>query len=74
MKHASFPTVIDSTIEVTARKPSTRWSPFQWLLETLHHSRRLQAQRVLRQYRHLIARRETADAKSKVTADTLDRG
>jgi hypothetical protein len=34
------------------------------LLEALHHSRHLQAQRVLRQYRHLIARPNAADASS----------
>jgi hypothetical protein len=33
-------------------------------LEALHRSRRMQAQRVLGQYRHLIARHQPADATS----------
>jgi hypothetical protein len=71
MKHASFPTTIDSAIPVASPplaspKVSTRLSLLQRLLASLHHSRRLQAQGVLAQYRHLIARPEKADAQSKV--------
>lgn len=79
MKHASFPATIDSAVPVTSPpvtsspvaappvaspEASTRPGLFQRLLATLHHSRRLQAQRVLAQYRHLIVRPETTDTKS----------
>jgi hypothetical protein len=75
MKHASFPTTIASAVPVTAPsiaspKASARWSLYQWLLDTLHHSRRLQAQRAIAQYRHLIARPETADTKSNTAEST----
>ena len=75
MKHASFPTTIDSAVPVASPpvaypKAPRKRSLLQRLLATLHYSRRLEARRVLAQYRHLIARPEAADATSKVTGDT----
>lgn len=69
MRHASFPATIDSATPAISRKASTRKSLLLRLLAALHHSRRLQARRVLAQYRHLIARPETADAKSNIADD-----
>ncbi len=66
MRHASFSTsIVSSTSTISPTKPA-RKSLFAFLIEALHHSRRLQAQRLLGQYRHLIARHEPADAKVKV--------
>jgi hypothetical protein len=70
MRHASFQATIDSATPAIPRKASTRKSLLLRLLAALHHSRRLQARRVLAQYRHLIARPETVDAKSNVAGDT----
>ncbi len=55
MRHASFSTSIDlSTPDISLNAP-TRKSLFAILIEALHHSRRLQARRIIRQYRRLIA-------------------
>jgi hypothetical protein len=70
MRHASFQATIDSATPAIPRRASTRKSLLLRLLAALHHSRRLQARRVLAQYRHLIARSETADAKSNVAGDS----
>jgi hypothetical protein len=55
MKRASF-----NVDEVTSPRsfPSNRRGFFMEIFQALHHSRRLQAQRVLRQYRHLIDKPE----------------
>ena len=66
MRHASFSTSIDSPTPVISRNTPTRKSLLASLLEALHHSRRLQARRILGQHRHLIARPETADANASV--------
>ncbi len=55
MKHAQF--IADT--DIVTPKPSlalgqTRKSIFKAFMEALHYSRRLQAERVLRQHRHLI--------------------
>jgi hypothetical protein len=60
MIRASYPT-IDAPASATASAVSGRASRrigriFALILDALHRSRRLQAQRVLHQYRHLIAR------------------
>jgi hypothetical protein len=65
MRHASFfSTNIGSSTPASSQTRPTRKSLFASLLEALHHSRRLQAQRVLAQHRHLIARYEPADVKT----------
>jgi hypothetical protein len=69
MKHASFSTSIDSSTSVISSKTPTRKNLFARLLEALHHSRRLQAQRVLGQYRHLIARYEPVAPTSSARGD-----
>jgi hypothetical protein len=67
MRHASFSlTSTDSpTLALSQTKPTIK-RLFASLLEALHHSRRQQAQRVIAQHRHLIARYEPADAKTSV--------
>ena len=70
MKLASISTTTDSSISAISRNLPTRKSLFARLLEALHHSRRLQAQRVLGQYRHLIARHQPADTASNAGGET----
>jgi hypothetical protein len=65
MRHASFSTSIASSPPVISEAKPTRKSLFATLLDALHHSRRLQAQRVLAQHRHLIARYEPVDMTPK---------
>jgi hypothetical protein len=65
MRHALFSTSTFSSPAISEDTPKRR-SLFASLLEALHHSRRLQAQRALRQYRHLIARPDAAGATSNV--------
>lgn len=64
MSRASFSTSIASSTPAISQNKPTSMSLFASLLEELHHSRRLQARRVLAQYRHLIARYELADTKT----------
>jgi hypothetical protein len=64
MRHASFPTNIRSSTPATSSRTTRGF--FAVLLEALHHSRRLQAHCILRQYRHLIAQPDAVDAKSNV--------
>jgi hypothetical protein len=69
MRHASLWTSIESSTPDISRTPSTTKSLFAWLLEALHHSRRLQAQRALGQYRHLIVRPETAGVRRNTAGE-----
>jgi hypothetical protein len=62
MRHASFPTNIDSSTPTTSNRTTRGF--FAVLIEALHQSRQLQAQRVLRQYSHLIAQPDAVDIKS----------
>jgi hypothetical protein len=62
MKQASFALADSSAPAISGRTRSK--SPFALLLEALHISRRLQAQRCLWQYRHLIA--ANTEAKSNI--------
>ena len=62
MRHATISTSIVSSPSAISEDKPTRRSLFASILEALHHSRRLQAQRVLAQYRHLIARHEQTDS------------
>jgi hypothetical protein len=58
MKHASFPVTgaTPTSIGAAGEKKSGRTGFLTWIVEALHHSRRIQAQRFLRAHRHLIAR------------------
>lgn len=61
MKHASFPAVEIKSATIISF-PEKRKSFFARFLEALHHSRHMQARRVLGQYRHLIDRSEQRGA------------
>jgi len=39
---------------------------FAAIIDALHHSRRLQAERIIRQYRHLLASSEPGDSRPNV--------
>ena len=54
MKHASFPAAGTTAVTVIPLGDKPK-SLFASLLDALHHSRRIQAQCVLRQYRHLMS-------------------
>ena len=66
MTEASFPTVgrVRSQAVSDGERRPRRLSTL--LLEALHHSRRLQAKRILGQYRHLIA-----EIDPRAVSDTL---
>jgi len=58
LKHASFPAAAiapAATISSSSKPKSIFASIFASILDALHHSRRIQARRVLGQYRHLIS-------------------
>jgi hypothetical protein len=69
MRHASFSTSIASSTPAIPRRLPKANSPFALLLDALHRSRRLQAERILRQYRHLIARYEPVAPTSNAEGD-----
>jgi hypothetical protein len=56
MKHTKFPPIDDVYIASTTsgRKSNSRAGFFAGIMRALHESRRLQAARTIRQYRHLI--------------------
>jgi hypothetical protein len=56
MKHASFPVTgaAPTSIGIAGKKPK-RVGLLTCIVETLHHSRRIQAQRFLRAHRDLVA-------------------
>ena len=56
MRHATYHVTGFSPTSVVASRPSKRRGLFAALFAALHRSRRLQAERVLRQHQHLIAR------------------
>jgi hypothetical protein len=56
MRHATYHVTGFSPTTVVASRPSKRRGLFAALFAALHRSRRLQAERVLRQHQHLIAR------------------
>ena len=66
MRHASF-----SAIRFSASAPSLfrgkrrKRRLFTLILDALHRSRRLQAQRILQQYRHLVVRTGTGAGHAK---------
>ena len=55
MSDASLPshTIVDSEAP-SSKRAAKRRGFFTALVEALHHSRRLEAQRILRRYQHLI--------------------
>jgi hypothetical protein len=56
MKHASFPVAGSASAPLVVAGQNPRRIGFLTLiLETLHHSRRIEARRFLRAHRHLIA-------------------
>jgi hypothetical protein len=67
---ASISTNIASSTSAVSRNIPARKSLFVRLLDALHHSRHLQAQRVLGQYRHLIASNQRADTASNCGGET----
>jgi hypothetical protein len=56
MRHALFSTTIISFKSPISRKIPIANNPFALLLDALHRSRRLQAEKILGQHRHLIDR------------------
>jgi hypothetical protein len=69
MRQASFSTSIASSTPAISQHVPTAHSPFASLLDALHRSRRLQAERVLAQYRHLIAKYEPPAPTSNAEGD-----
>jgi hypothetical protein len=65
MRHAQ--SVPAETISVASAfsNHQGRWKIFAAIIDALHHSRRLQAERIIRQYRHLLANSEPGDSKPK---------
>ena len=59
MRHAPFIATRLVSFEAEREQPKQRTSIFRIILEALHHSRRLQAERTLQQYRHLIHKAES---------------
>ena len=69
MRHALFPTtIISSTPSISPQIPTAK-NPFALLLDALHRSRRLQAERILGQHRHLIARYQPVAPTSNAEGD-----
>jgi len=66
MRHAQ--SVPAETISVASAfsNHQGRWKIFAAIIDALHHSRRLQAERIIRQYRHLLASSEPRDSKPDV--------
>lgn len=58
MRHAPFIATRFDSFE-TARERPKKKSIFRIIFDALHHSRRLQAERTLHQYRHLIHKAES---------------
>ena len=58
MKHTAFLTLRVVSFDAARDQPKKKKGVFRLILEALHRSRREQAERTLRQYRHLIDRAE----------------
>jgi hypothetical protein len=66
MRHASFPAIgFSASAPSFFRGKRRQRRLFTLILDALHRSRRLQAQRILQQYRHLVARTGTAEGHAK---------
>jgi hypothetical protein len=64
MRHAQF--IAAKLVAFAERdRPKPRKSIFRIISQALHHSRRLQAESIIRQYHHLLAA-EPSDSKPKV--------
>jgi len=59
MRHAPFIATRLVLFEAEREQPKQGKSIFRIIFEALHHSRRLQAERTLHQYRHLIHKAES---------------
>jgi hypothetical protein len=63
MRHASIPVPGSSASDLMlSRAVPRRGGFFALILDALHRSRRLQAERILRHYRHLVARTDQPTA------------
>jgi hypothetical protein len=65
MRRASFSTGIDCSTRAISHGEPKQEKLLARLLQALHHSRRLQADRVLEQFRHLIASHAPIDTTSE---------
>lgn len=59
MRDASFIATRLVFFKAEREQPKQQKSNFRIILEALHHSRRLQAERTFHQYRHLIQKAES---------------
>ncbi|WP_291564136.1 hypothetical protein [Bradyrhizobium sp.] len=59
MRHAPFIATRFASFETEREQSKARKSIFRIVVEALHHSRRLQAERTIRQYRHLVHKAES---------------
>ena len=62
MHHAPFVTT-KLVVFAERDRPKPGKSIFRIISQALHHSRRLQAERIIRQYHHLLASSEPGDSK-----------
>ncbi len=70
MTHASYPAGgIETAQPAISIRPSRRSGIFAFVLDALHHSRRIQSRRVLQQYRHLISH---GDQRTALTQPNLE--
>ena len=72
MRHALFSTTIISFKSPISRKIPTANNPFALLLDALHRSRRLQAERILGQHSHLIAKYRLASYQPPAPASNAE--
>jgi hypothetical protein len=66
MRHAQSVPAEPISVASTFSNHQGRWKIFAAIINALHHSRRLQAERIIRQYRHLLARSERGDSKPNI--------
>jgi hypothetical protein len=66
MQYAPFIATKFVAVDAECDRPKPRENIFRIILQALHHSRRLQAERIIRQYHHLLASSEPDDSKPKV--------
>jgi hypothetical protein len=66
MRHAQSAPAETMSVASAFSNPKGRWNIFTAIIEALHHSRRLQAERIIRQYHHLLASSEPGDSKPNI--------
>jgi hypothetical protein len=66
MRHAQSVPVETISVASAFSNHQRRWKIFAAIIDALHHSRRLQAERIIRQYHHLLASSEPGDLKPNV--------